>query len=48
MADSLMSYAIVVGIGVFLAGVLFGTRYNRVRHAHKQAHGGGMSHSEAA
>jgi hypothetical protein len=47
MADLLMSYAIVIGIGVFLAAVLFTTRFQRIRHTH-EVRGGSVSHAEAA
>lgn len=50
MADSVMSYAIAVGIFAFLAAVLFGTRARRILALRKEAVGkdNKFTHSEAA
>lgn len=47
MADSPLSYSIVIGIFAFLAAVLFTARFRRIRTT-REVRGGSISHAEAA
>jgi hypothetical protein len=48
MADSLMSYAIVTGVFVFLVAILFGARAKRLSSSHGETQKGSYGQSEAA
>ena len=48
MADAPLSYAIVIGVGIFLAGVLFGSRAKRLSHIRDESLTRNIGHSEAA
>lgn len=48
MADAPLSYALVIGVGIFLAGVLFGSRAKRLSQTRDATMTGNIGHSEAA